>query len=242
MRYLFEAERGLYGWGEVRAIASDPFELFETRVTVDAGSLVLVPPRLERMRPVAFRPRNALSSPGSVPTRMGGGGTDFWGVRDYQSGDPLRQLDWRLAARHPYRFFTREFVLEKTAEITLILDGRALSELRASGASLFEAEARAAASMAEMLLRQGHRVGLIVIGERNLRVHPDYGKLQLNRILNCLAQAEVSSNRSQGFLNRLPLGRIAQKSLLVVISPADMEEAADFRRLRARLRGRPRLS
>jgi len=50
---------------------------------------------------------------GSIPARLGGSGTDFFGVREYHPGDSLRSLDWRLTARHPRQFFTKEFEQEE---------------------------------------------------------------------------------------------------------------------------------
>jgi len=233
LRYVFEADRGSYDWKEAKAKVGDPFGLFETEVAVLSEEATLVQPRVERIRPFAFRPGHTLSSPGPVPTMKGGGGTDFWGLREYQQGDPLKLLDWRLTARHPHRFFTRQFVEERTSEITLILDGRGGTSRSAKGESLFEIELRAVASICELLLRQGHRVGLIVSGSRILRAPPDFGKVQLQRILNCLAMADAGSAGSQVSLLRLSLGKISGRSTIAIMSPVDSEELLTFRRLRS---------
>ena len=99
-------------------------------------------------------------------------------MREYQPGDPLRRLDWRLTARHPHKFFTKEFEQEEIADIGLILDARQKTNLQIGEDSLFEHAARATASLAEMFLRQGNRVSLLVYQRRYASVFPGYGKLQ----------------------------------------------------------------
>jgi len=75
----------------------------------------------------------------------------------------LRWLDWRLTARHPGQLFSKEFEQEEIAEIGLILDGRHRAETKIGDESLFEYSLNATASLAEMFIRQGHRVSLLVI-------------------------------------------------------------------------------
>ncbi len=231
--YTFRADRGVYSWKGLAAAVGDPFGLFETEVEVDSGADLIIQPRLERMKPIAVRAQHTLSSPGLIPTKAGGLGTDFWGVREYQQGDPLKFLDWRLSARHPHHFFTREFVVERTTEYTLILDGRAGTDMTVGEESVFEIEVRAVASICELFLRQAHRVGLIVARKRSLRVPPDFGRVQLRRILNCLGRSGIDTSTKRDSLYRLPLGKVSQASTIVIVSPIDSEDIAFFRRLRA---------
>jgi uncharacterized protein (DUF58 family) len=233
LKYSFEAGRGVFGWRTAHVAVSDPSGVTETEIPNEAGASLFIQPPAGRLRPIPIRLRKTLSSPGPIPTRMGGSGTDFWMVREYHSGDPLKQLDWRMTARHPHRFFTREFVQEKTAEITLVLDGRLKLDLTVGKKNLFEIEVKAAASLAGMFLRQGHRVGLVVMGRTPVKVMPDYGKIQLNRILNCLAGVEAGTSGSFESLEETPIGHISRKSLMTVISPMDSFDMPFYRRLKA---------
>jgi uncharacterized protein (DUF58 family) len=155
-------------------------------------------------------------------------------VREYQPGDSLRRLDWRLTARHPRKFFTKEFEQEEIAEIGLILDARLCTELVIGKESLFEFGVGAAASLAEMFLHQGHRVGLLVLGEPMLHTFSGYGKTQLHRIMGCLSKARVEVNgRSSVSLDFSPLHLFPSHALIIVISSVTSADWPLFLRLRA---------
>jgi uncharacterized protein (DUF58 family) len=233
LAYTFQAERGSFSWETLQARLSDPFGLVETSLDLDAASQVQVHPELNKFRPLPLRPQRTLPSAGSIPARKGGCGTDFWGVREYHPGDPLRRLDWRLTARHPRKFFTKEFEQEEIADIGLILDARRKTDLRAGEDSLFEHSARAAASLAEVFLRQGNRVSLLVYGKPMVTLFPGYGKLQLSQVLHTLARTTTESDVSLGSLQYLPVRMFASRSLILVISPLASNDWQLFPRLRA---------
>jgi uncharacterized protein (DUF58 family) len=232
-KYTFQSERGIFAWKAVRAKISDSFGLFETELDLPAEAMIQIHPELNKFRPFPLRSQRTLHSAGSIPARLGGSGTDFWGVREYQPGDPLRRLDWRLTARHPHKFFTKEFEQEEIADIGLILDARQKTNLQIGEDSLFEHAARATASLAEMFLRQGNRVSLLVYQRRYASVFPGYGKLQLNRILHTLAQITPESDSSLNSLQFLPIQMFSSHSQIVVISPLLSGDWQFLRRLRA---------
>jgi uncharacterized protein (DUF58 family) len=232
-KYTFQSERGSFAWETIRVTISDPFGLIETELDLPAEAKIQVRPEFNKFRPFPLRPQRTLHAAGSIPARLGGSGTDFWGVREYYPGDPLRRLDWRLTARHPHKFFTKEFEQEEIADIGLILDARQKTNLRIGAGSLFEHAARATASLAEVFLRQGNRVSLLVYQRPVASVFPGYGKLQLNRVLHTLAQITPESDDSFNSLQFLPTRMFSSHSLIVIISPLMSGDWRFFRRLRA---------
>ena len=232
-KYAFQSERGSFVWETLRVAISDPFGLIETEFDLPAEAKVQVHPELNKFRPIPLRPQRTLHSTGSIPAHRGGSGTDFWGVREYHSGDPLHRLDWRLTARHPRKFFTKEFEQEEIADIGLILDARQGVDLRVEEGSLFEHAARATASLAEVFLRQGDRVSLLVYQQHMLRLFPGYGKQQLNRILRTLARVTPDEDGSLGSLQFVPIQMFSSHSLIVILSPLMSGDWRLFRRLRA---------
>jgi uncharacterized protein (DUF58 family) len=231
--YAFQSERGSFVWETVRVVVSDPFGLIETEFDLPAEAKVQVHPELNKFRPIPLRPQRTLHSAGSIPAHRGGSGTDFWGVREYHSGDPLHRLDWRLTARHLRKFFTKEFEQEEIADIGLILDARQGVDLRVKEGSLFEHAARATASLAEVFLRQGDRVSLLVYQQHMLRLFPGYGKQQLNRILRTLARVTPDEDGSLGSLQFVPIQMFSSHSLIMILSPLMSGDWRLFRRLRA---------
>jgi uncharacterized protein (DUF58 family) len=124
LEYVGQGPRGLYRWNTVMARASDPCGLFEVAAKIPAPGGVRVRPTAMRLRGVSIQPRSTLHAPGPMPARLPGSGTDFWEVREYRPGDPLRRLNWRLAGRYPRRLYTNEYEGEEIADYGLILDAR----------------------------------------------------------------------------------------------------------------------
>ena len=234
LNYAFTATRGDFTWKSVRTKVGDPLGLIETEILLPDNTAAQVRPRIKKFKGISLRPRNTVHSPGSIPARIGGSGTDFFGVREYHPGDSLRTLDWRLTARHPRKFFTKEFEQEEIAEIGLILDARRNTDLRIEGESLFEYSVGATASLAEMFLHQGHRVSLLVFGGTLLTAYPGYGKVQLHRIMSCLSKAKVETeNSALGSFDFLPIRIFPPHALMIVVSSLAATDRSLFRRLRA---------
>ena len=218
-------------------LAHHPVPKFEDLVNfsigVPAEAGVQVQPVLNHFKPFPLRPQRTLHSAGSIPAHLGGSGTDFWGVREYRPGDSLRRLDWRLTARHPHQFFTKEFEQEEIADIGLILDARYKTNLKQGDESLFEHSARAAASLAEVFLQQGNRLSMLIYGQDEVTLYPGYGKVQLYRILNALARVKIEPGDKLDNLQLAPLHIFSKKSLILVLSPLAANDWQLFPRLRA---------
>jgi uncharacterized protein (DUF58 family) len=244
LQYVFRAARGNFSWETLHAVASDPFGLFPLGLELPAPGGIVVQPGLKRFKPFQLRPGSTLHSPGLIPARAAGVGTDFWGVREYHPGDPLRRVDWRRTARHPREIFTKEFEKEEIADTALVLDARESSDVTCGGGpgpgreprptgSLFEHALSATASLAEVFLRGGNRVSLVIVSDKMSATFPGYGKHQLNRIMRSLAQAAVGTGASHVSLDHLPLRMFGSRALVVVISPLLADDRFVFSRLRA---------
>jgi len=233
MSYTFQARRGLFAWQTLQARASDPFLLAPVRLDLPAAGELQVQPEVRRFRPIPLHPRNTLHAPGSIPARLSGSGVDFWGVREYHLGDPLRWLDWRKTANRPGKLFTKEFEQEEIADIGLILDSRQKADLQVGDDSLFDHAVQATASLAEVFLRQGNRVSLLIYGENSVSLLPGYGKVQLNRILRSLAGATPVADGSLNSLQYLPLRMFGSHSLILIVSPLRAGDWQLFPRLRS---------
>jgi uncharacterized protein (DUF58 family) len=231
--YSFLARRGSYDWKTLRVTAADPFGLFEKTVDVPASASLLVFSGRTKMRHLALRPRRLLQTCGPFLARQAGPSTDIWGVREYQPSDPLRWIDWPRSARQPGQFFTKEFEREAMADIGLILDAHGETREIGDDDGLFAWSVQAAASLAEGLVREGNRVGLLVLGERVSALFPGTGKGQWLQIQRRLAQARTGPNGSLDRLKYLPARMFPSRALLMVISPLGPRAVAALTRLRA---------
>ncbi len=234
LTYDVQGRRGSYRYGEVEVSAYDPSGLFRRRKAYDVPTRLSILPRVPEVRSVLIRPARTRGVAGLIPSRRGGSGTDFYGVRAYEPGDPLRWINWRMSARHPRELFTNEFEQERIADVGLILDARERSEVLLGGESLFEHSVEATAALADTFLEDGNRVALLIYGRGLERTFPGYGKHQRQRILRSLSQAQVGDSLVFDSFDYLPTRFFPAKSQIVLVSPLCEDDPPMLTRLRAR--------
>jgi uncharacterized protein (DUF58 family) len=171
--------------------------------------------------------------PGLIPARKGGAGIEFFGVREYRSGDPMRWINDRLSARHEGTLYVNEFEQERAVDVGLILDCRTDTNLFRGNSELLEHGTQAVASLAESFLSYGNRVGLLVYGGMRTWVQPGYGKIQQERILQALATVRLYDRAVDKELANLPTRLFPARSQLVFISSLLFQDLHTLVSLRA---------
>src|SRR5690606_25916149 len=129
-------QRGAYYFASAQVTVRDGLNLFQKEERLAAPGQCLILPEVINLRRVEIRPRQTRVYAGAIPTRQGGPGIEFFGVREYQPGDPLRWVNSRATARQEQRLFVNEFQQERMADIGLILDARQQSNILTAAGSL----------------------------------------------------------------------------------------------------------
>jgi uncharacterized protein (DUF58 family) len=226
--------RGVYRFAELGATTYDPLGLVSRSAAIAAPGILFVMPTVLRLRRLALRPRRTQVYTGSAPARLGGPGVDFFGIRAYQPGDPMRYLNARATARHTEALFVNEFEQERVTEVGIILDVRSRSNIDTAEGSLLEYGIQAAAALAAGLLDQGNRVGLLQYGSVLDWTFPGYGKIQRERILRALARAEPGDAPAFEELANFPTQLFPARMQLILIRPLLPTDRDMLVRLRAR--------
>jgi uncharacterized protein (DUF58 family) len=234
LTYSIAARRGLHHLNAVRVTSREPLGLVSRHEIIKVPTQLFVLPEVNRLRRVAVRPPRTGIYAGQIPARQGGPGVEFFGVREYQSGDPMRWINERASARHQEQLFVNEFQQERVIDVGLILDARLQSDTSAGKDSLFEYSVQATAALAEAFLNGGNRVGLFIYGRSLDWTYPGYGKRQRERIYRALARAELGGGSVFEKLEHLPTQLFPVRSQLVLISPLLPDDAKMLIKLRAR--------
>lgn len=229
-----QGPRGEYVFYELDARSYETFGLFVTAATVEATSRLTIHPHAMKLKPVPIRPPQTRGFAGPIPSRQGGTGVDFLIVREYQPGDPLRQINWRVSARAENDLFTTIYEQQRIADVGIILDSREQCDVRVGDQSLFEHGVRAAGALADTFLQDGNRVGLLVYGAAMTIAFPGMGKLQHERILQVLARAKTGFSYALERLDYLPTRFFPPRSQVILISPLTTDDIAIMSFLRAR--------
>jgi uncharacterized protein (DUF58 family) len=167
------------------------------------------------LRPLAQRPN------GDERSRLAGPGIDFARVREYQPGDDVRRIDWRLTARSD-RAFVREAHDDRGVDVWLVVDtsssvdwGTALS-LKRDLAIEFTAAA------GQLLGRRGNRLGLVLFADEPKSViPPSAGHAHLERIVGRLrAEPRQATHGPTDLATALSVTRrmLRRQSVIVVLS------------------------
>lgn len=232
--YTVTGPRGGYGFEKVRAKVNDHLAVTSREVEIEAKGQLFVFPPVTRLRHVAIRPRRTRVYAGMIAARAGGSGTEFFGVREYQPGDPPRTINWRASAHSMDALYSNEFQQERVADVGIVLDGRLRSNEFARGHSLFEHSVQAAAALADALLAQGNRVGLLVYAAFLRWTIPGYGKVQRERILHSLAHAKPGGSEVFSDLANMPTRLFPPESQIILVSPLLDDDLMPLVQLRAR--------
>ena len=187
---------GIFSLGPIRARCSYAAGIASAEISFRTFSpIVVLPKTSERLMHFKIHPHKTKPWPGEIVARRVGLGIDNYSIRQYLPGDSFRRINWRASAKLASEdLLLNEQTAELGADTIIIVDARPASDLSSGGESLINYSIRAAISVADKLLRDRNRVGLVTIGMDTERIPPGYGRRQYNRLVLSLIKV-----RSGGF-------------------------------------------
>jgi uncharacterized protein (DUF58 family) len=131
------------------------------------------PEILRQVKRIELRTRGLVNSRfvGEYHSVFKGQGMEFSEVREYQSGDEVRTIDWNVSARM-HRLFVKRYVEERELTVMLIVDCSGSSRFGTGERDKQSMAAEMAAVLALTATRNNDRVGLILCSDRIEHVVP----------------------------------------------------------------------
>lgn len=238
LHYTIQARRGQYNDFTTAISSFQAVDAYQWSGRRADETPLLVYPKSENLSPFKLHPPQTHGFAGSIAARRGGSGVDFFTIREYQPGDPQRQINWKASARRQNNMlYTNVFEQEQVANVGIILDARQRINLRMNGESLFEHSVNAAAALGERFIADGHRVSLLIYGSGKRRVFPGYGRMQQRRILDAVSSVTPIINFALNNFDSLPVQFFPPKSQIVLISPILDDDIPYIRKMRMRSYG-----
>ncbi len=207
--------RGAVGAGASREHDGDGIEL-------TAAELIALRPRCNALMLPMHRPA-ASALAGAYRSRFRGRGVDFVESRNYQPGDDIRNMDWRVTARTG-RAHTKVFQEERERPVLVVVDASPSLFFGTRRRLKSVAAGHLAAAIAWTAVKRGDRVGafLFAPGE-HLELRPAGGRRGAMRVVQGLVDWLSPERRSGG---QEPLGVALQRvrhavrpgSLVLVVS------------------------
>jgi uncharacterized protein (DUF58 family) len=149
-----------------------------------------------------------------------GAGTDFADLREYQTQDDVRYIDWNVTARldEPY---VRQYIDDRELTAWLLLDRSSSMAFGHVDRTKAVVTAELATTLARLLTRDGNRIGAVFYDNAVERVvEPRGGRGQVLRLARDLLSPPVGAGTSTNLsgLFRAGLHTIRRRSLVFVVS------------------------
>jgi uncharacterized protein (DUF58 family) len=222
-RTLLQASQASAQW-MVRAGRWGRYPPGTVRVTGRAGAFqasvtagldpVEVFPRADRVRP-RLVPAELLRRIGEHTGRAVGGGVEFAGLRPYQPGDQLRDVNRAVSIRRG-QLHVNQRAASRAADLVAMVD--AFGDSGPVSERCVDVAVHGAAALVTAYLRVSDRAGLVVLGGLLRWLGPAAGDRQFYRIAEMMLAARYDSFVTPD-VGRIPRTALPPGTLVVVFSP-----------------------
>jgi uncharacterized protein (DUF58 family) len=176
---------------------------------------------------------------GQREIRRRGQGMEFRGLRDFEEGDPVRNIDWRATARRlgpggAWKYVVREYQEEQDQQVLCILDtGYRLYR------SQFDSALYGALLLAYTALKHGDAAAAMSFGAQERWVPPRKGLGAFTTLMNRLYDLECGPVPSSPFSAlENALARLHRRTFIILISNFREEDGESLSWILPRLRRR----
>ena len=160
-----------------------PLRLWKQSRVAGAPQKVRVYPNFAPLTKFAlFSAEQASRLVGAHLKRRRGEGTDFNQMREYRTGDSLRQIDWKATSRSR-KLISREYQDEKNQQLVLMVDTGRRMMAQEGELAHFDHVLNAALVVSYLALRQGDAVGLFAAGGQSRWSAPKRGMATIDTLL-----------------------------------------------------------
>jgi uncharacterized protein (DUF58 family) len=169
-----------------------------------SGGTQIIPARLAGLRVLAallplHKQKKILNEQsGSHASRLRGRGIDFSEVREYQPGDDIRSMDWRVTARTGQAHI-KVFREERERPVLVVTDLRASMDFGTKRALKRVVAADVSALLAWSAASQGDRLGGLIFNDNDeFDLRPHTGRKTLMAFLHRLADMPRTPHKASG--------------------------------------------
>jgi uncharacterized protein (DUF58 family) len=235
---IIPRDRGPWLFPGMEFLFSSPLRFWQRRVFYPCPSRGRTFPNFKRLGS-----REALGGlrdrQGQREIRRRGQGMEFRDLRDFEDGDPVRNIDWRATARRlgpggAWKYVVREYQEEQDQQVLCILDtGYRLYR------SQFDSALYGALLLSYTALKHGDAAAAMSFGAQERWIPPRKGLGAFPALMNRLYDLECSSAPSSPFSAlESALARLRRRTFIILISNFREEDGESLSWILPRLRRR----
>jgi uncharacterized protein (DUF58 family) len=133
---------------------------------------------------------------GEYKSAFKGKGLNFDAIREYQFGDDIRSIDWKVTARMQNAFI-RKYKEERQLTIMIILDLSASNNFGTQAQNKKEMSIELASVLASLAIKNNDKVGMILITDHmESYVAPKQGKAHIFKLIKDLLTYQPKSSKT----------------------------------------------
>ncbi|MHA2504669.1 MAG: DUF58 domain-containing protein, partial [Candidatus Kariarchaeaceae archaeon] len=220
--------RGRFLIGPTKIIMHDRQGFFSDEAVLAELTEILVYPSYEDIAKLQMlgSKRQLGKLFGSHRTKIKGMGTDFFGIREYQPGDPLKYVHWASVGKSGgEKILVREFESEQNIRVLLLLDSSASMGAGIPRNTKLEFAIRSCVMMAHLANENKDTVGLCVANtEVRTWMEPTGSKSFMFQFLEELANVEPEGETNWSKVADYVLPRIGKASYVIILSDLEGDE------------------
>ena len=218
---LFPRRRGLHELERYQVSTSFPFGFIKRATNRRDKDTVLVLPPIGEVSPRLLAMCRSAENTGASMRPRPGGADEFYGVREFRSGENPRLIYWKRSARTGV-LVSREMTQVSPPRLLLAVDTFAADRTPPEHARIERAIAMAG-SLASMALDQEMSVGLVAWSGHWVGLNPDRGKRHRDDLLSVLARLPLNTEKNIGaVLDRIG-GLLQSGTTPVIFTPRDVQ-------------------
>ena len=195
---FWPTQRGVAQFDQLRVRTSFPFGMLHASKIIHQSWQVLIQPEVHRLRPNVLQSVVSEGPMGQRSMQRGRGGEEFYGIREFQSGDSLGDVAWKASSRRD-SLVCIERSRPSPPRLRIILDlSTPTYELQCEEDARMAEEnsISLAASLLSEALNKGHEFALTILGIPTRRdVGLRSGPRHLDRLLGTLASIDLEKER-----------------------------------------------
>ncbi len=219
--------RGLFHLGPADIETGDPFGIFQFTVHASHRTSVLILPPIVPLPALTFAPAG-FGDEGQPRPRAWEGQTHAATVREHRPEDSLRLIHWPTTARQG-QLFVHQFDSAPAGDCWIVLDLQ-----KQPDESIEETCVTLAASVANEILLERQRVGILINARDSARLPPQNGEGQRWAILESLAIAQAGDANLNRFLESAKSFIHRRAGLVIVTADTRLDWLTPLESFRAR--------
>ncbi len=146
-----------------------------------------------------------------------GAGVEYFQSRPYEIGDSIKSIDWRVTAR-TRKLFVKEYETPKRMPCYLLIDTSASMTISSQAKSKYGLALQVAGGIALACLDRISPVGILGVGERDLRISPSLSRDQIMQWLIRLRKFRYDERTTVGRRISELDSSVSHRALVIVFS------------------------